>query len=155
MVLLDGCWLVVALLWPVLPEDWIVLGFAACFVGKTLSAPCNSELCELLHPSAWHFLGWGHWRNVCLSLKHEKQSLLSSTNLALWLESFPWKLDTPIAGGYLCIQCTESKCLWKKMEFASLCPFVVSLMQTLLRLFWSLLLKWCSLQVWPWLRFLS
>ena len=30
----------------------MVLEFVDCFVGKTLSAPCNSVLCELLHPSA-------------------------------------------------------------------------------------------------------
>ena len=38
------------------------------------------------------------------------------------------------------------------MAFASLFPFVVNLMQTLLKLFWSWLLKCCSLQVLPWLR---
>ena len=35
----------------------MVLEFVDCFAGKTLSAPCNSVLCELLHPSARHFLG--------------------------------------------------------------------------------------------------
>ena len=84
--LLGDCWLAVSLLWPVLPGGWMLLGFVC--VRKALSASCNSVLCELLHPSAWHFLDWGHCRNVCLSRKHKKRSLLSTINLALSVGTF-------------------------------------------------------------------
>ena len=101
MVLLDWSSLEVALHWPMLPKGWMLLEFLDCFVGKTLSAPCNSVLCELLHPSVRLFLGWGHWRNVCLSRKHEKQSFLSATKLALWVWVFSLKTRNSISGGYL------------------------------------------------------
>ena len=141
VVLLDGCWQLVALLWAVLPEGWIALGFVDCFGRRKLSVAFNVLLCELLLPSARHFLCWGHWRNVCLSRKHEKKSLLSATNLALWVGVFSLKTqNSHCPWSPLPNNAWISVCWRRKTAFVSLSPFVMNLMQIALRLFWSLLL---------------
>ena len=91
VVLLSCCWAVDGLLVPVFDFEVLMLVFVEGLAGKTLYAPWNKVLWELLQPSFLYLQGLGHCLNMCLSRKQEKQSFASAKTLALYVGVFSLK----------------------------------------------------------------